>query len=118
PGPIALEHVEAVRHRPPDHRAAAAAEVLMFVGHFFPPAMLLLLPLAFGKRHRKTHALLVNDRVAFAGNRNLVWGFWVDALLALRAELDESGGPTRVAVLEVVPGDPGAEPLRATAPPW
>jgi hypothetical protein len=116
PGPVALEHVETARHRPPDHSMGPVEAVLMVLGCFIPLAHLLLLPLVLRRRDSRVHALLVNDRVVYAGTRNLAWAFWTDVLLALRAELDDAAGRLRVAVLEALPVN--APPLRAAAPPW
>jgi hypothetical protein len=117
PAPIDLAGVETARHRPPDRRGVVAVELLVALAHFFPPALVLMLPLLLlRKRNRNQHTLLVNERVVFAGTRNLSWAFWEDVLVALREELDGPARQLRVRVLEVLTAD--AEPLRATAPPW
>jgi hypothetical protein len=100
PHPIALDDVRTVRHQPPDSHISLI-EGGMFVLHvLFPPAAILLLPFAIRRRNRMRHALLVNNRVVYAGQNNFVWGFWVDVLVALAAELADP--PARMTVLETV----------------
>jgi hypothetical protein len=102
PHPVALEGVRTARHRPPDGRISLI-EGGMFVLHvLFPPAAILLLPLVIRRRNRMRHALLVNDQVAYAGQKNLVWAFWVEVIVALAAELADRPEPDRMTVLETV----------------
>jgi hypothetical protein len=105
PEPIRLDEIDKVQHRPPAEHLSLLHIALVVVHVVFPPAVLLLLPflpLVYRKRERTVDALLVNDRVVFAGKRNLVWDFWVDVLIALRTEFDTAPGPALVVVLESV----------------
>jgi hypothetical protein len=112
PGPIALEDIRTVRHRPPETAVTLVEGGLVLLHIVFPPAILLALPLALRRARQRKNALLVNDRVVYAGDKNLAWNFWLDVLPALAAEL---AGP-RVELLEAFPAD--GEPLRTTDPDW
>jgi hypothetical protein len=102
PHPIALADVRTARHRPPDASVSLVEGGLLILHVVFPPAAILMLPLLLRRRDRMRHALLVNNRVVYTGQKNLVWGFWVEVLVALASELADRSEPGRMTVLETV----------------
>jgi hypothetical protein len=101
--PIALEDVTTVSHRPPDPMVWVWVYALVPVVACFPPAALLYLPIIWGKNRPLHEALLVNDKVAYVGGKNLARAFWVGVFPALQAELRAASAVGRVAVLETFP---------------